>query len=292
LPLIPIYVDLQSFLGESDSLLLDKVIRQIIEALLQQELLSPERREEYSLTYARDFIKALESILDEAKEKRKDFKLVFMFDEAEVLLQPESQLGEILRAALTVNQDVVAIIATETNLLQKNSINTIDSPFFNIFIQITLQPLNKEFTNALIIEPSIQAGVTYDPNVLERIYELSGGMPYYTQIIGSELISLAKEKSKDRLSVGDLDQVIPRIFDRLIPSFQMFLQQLDKKEIEILKTIASNNSPKEFLKKKIRNLEDRQIIVKENGRYRFVSQLIEEWFNQKTRRMRKKDANP
>jgi len=278
LPFIPVLVDLQAFPGQAESLL-NGVIQEIAEALLGQGLLSPERWEKYSLTYARDFVEALGSMIDEAKEKLKDIKIVLMLDEAERLLESGSQVGGVLRASLTMNRDIVAIIAG-TSQLVKLPEDTHGSPLLNIFARMVLRPLSREDSETLIIEPSNQAGVSYEPTALERIYELSGGIPFYAQAIGYQLIELANQESKNGITAKDVNKVVPEIFERFSVAFQYNLEQLDDKERAILSIIASGKPLKDARKQDIRDLETRQIIVEENGDYRFVSVLFEEWFKQ------------
>ena len=280
LPFVSVFVDLQSLPGQAEGLL-NGVIRQIVEVLLVHGLLSPERWEKYSLTYARDFVKALESMLDEAKEKLKDIKIVLMLDEAEKLLELGNQVGGVLRATLTMSQDIVAVIAGTSQLVKLDE-DYLGSPLLNIFTKLTLRPLGRKDTETLIREPSKQVGVNYEPNALERIYALSGGIPYYTQAIGYQLIELASQESKDRIGVKDVNKIVSEIFERLSTAFQYSLNQLDDKERAILSMVTSGKPLKDARKQDIRNLENKQIIVEENGGYRFVSELFEEWFKQNT----------
>jgi tetratricopeptide (TPR) repeat protein len=278
LPFISVFVDLQGFPGQAE-VLLSGVIRGVVKALLKREILSPERWEKYSLTYARDFVKALESIIDEAKQKLKDIKIVLILDEAERLLELGSQVMGILRATLISNREVVAIIAG-TSQLVKMPEDIFNSPLFNIFTVLSLKPLSREDTESLITEPSKQAGVRYESDALKRIFELSGGIPFYVQAIGYQLIELANQESKETIDVEDVNKIIPEIFERLSNAFQWSLHQLGDKERTILATIASGEPLKDAHKQDIRDLENRQLIFEEKGSYRFVSQLLEEWFIQ------------
>ena len=276
LPFVSVFIDLQSFPGQAEGLL-NGVIRQIIEALLREGLLSAERWEKFSLTYARDFVKALESMLDEAKEKLKDIKIVLILDEAERLL--EYRVGEVLRASLTLNRNIVAVIAGTNQLLRKPD-GDLSSPLFNIFSVMTLGPLSKQETETLISELSQQAGVIYEPAALERIYELSGGIPFYTQAIGYQLIELANQEMKYTITVADVNRIIPQTLERHLFFFKYNLDQLDDTQKAILAVIAKGEPLSNPRKRDIQELENRQLIIEENGNYRFVSGLFEEWFKQ------------
>jgi tetratricopeptide (TPR) repeat protein len=278
IPFISVLVDLQAFPIQTEGLL-NGIFRKITKTLLKQSLISPERWEKYSLTYARDFIDALESMLSEAKEKLKDIKIVLILDEAERLVELGEQVGGVLRAVLSMNRDIVAIIAG-TSQIEKMSQNFSTSPFLNIFTRITLQPLSREDTENLIREPSTQAGLSYEPDALERIYELSGGIPFYAQAIGAQLVELANQESRHRLDVGDVNRVIPEIFEQIEVSFQHSLYQLNNDDKKILAEIIVGNPLKDNYALDLQDLAHRQLIVKENGSYRFVAKLFEEWFKQ------------
>ncbi len=278
LPFIPIYVDLVALPSQTEGLL-NGILRNVADILLEQGLISPEHWESYSITYAHDFSKALESILDEVEEKSEDIKIVLMLDEAERLLESGSQTTGVLRATLMTNQDVVAIIAGTSQLLEIPE-DSLGSPLFNIFRILTLRPWSREDTKSFIVELSKQVGVTYEHDALERIYELSGGLPFYVQAIGYQLIELANEEPKDKIRLEDVNKIIPKIFEMLSYFFQYSLHRLDDEEKAILATIANGNSLRDVDKQDVKSLEIKQIIVEDRGNYRFVSQLFGEWFKQ------------
>lgn len=278
LPYIWVMVDLQAYPGQAEDML-NGVIHEIVKALLMEELISPERWKNFSLTYARDFVKALDSLLDEANEKLKGIKIVLVLDEAERILEMGSQIAGVLRSALVMKQDIVAVLAGTSQLVKLPEDST-GSPLQNIFTRMTLRPLSKDDTDALIQEPSRQVGVSYESAALERIYELSGGIPIYVQAIGSELIDKANPEIKNRIGLEDVNKILPEILERLALVFQSRLHQLDGDERVILSLITNGKSLKNVRKQAIQDLETRQIIVEENGGYRFVSKLLGEWVKQ------------
>lgn len=278
LPFVAVLIDLQAFPGQAESLL-NGVIQQTVDALLREGLLSSERWEKFSLTYARDFVKALESMVDEAKEKLKDIKIVLILDEAERLLHAESQAAGVLRATLQMNQHIVAVIAMSNEAAIQPEAG-ITSPLFNIFMRITLRPLTKDDTETLIREPSKHIGVSYEPAAISRIYELSGGVPYYAQALGAEIIDIVNEEKKNKVCLEDVDKLLPDLLERLSTSLHYTLHPLNEAEREVLSMIVNGESLKDVRKQSIRDLENKQMIVKENGGYRFVSKLFEAWFKQ------------
>jgi tetratricopeptide (TPR) repeat protein len=279
-PFIPIFVDMQAFIGQKEQIL-SGILKRIIDELSTRDLLS-KQWETFSITYARDFIDALASILDDAKRKLENIKMVLILDEAERLVEMDSQLAGIIRAALAHNRDVVAILAGTSRLL-KSSESTSDSPLNNIFTVMFLGPLTKEETLSIMRESFKRVGISYEPNTLERLYDLTGGIPYYVNIVGYRLIELVNLKSediiKDVITTKDIDRIATDVPDeRFSHVFMYSLDNLNEPEKEILLGISNNSPQEEFNKDAARDLEAKQIIVKEDGKYRFISQLFKEWY--------------
>jgi hypothetical protein len=239
-------------------------------------MLSSEQWSQFSITYARDFVNALGSILDEVKGKLKDVKLVLIIDEADMLFEAEGQTGKVLRSALTMNRDVVAVIAGTTRLLRLSA-NAQTSPLQNIFVPMTLSPLNKGETDFLIEEPSRQVRVKYTTSALERVYYLSGGIPFYVQVIGFELVEQAKQVSKDEVGVEDVNRIVPQILGRYTINFQDIWTNLSDREKAVVAEIVNKNVRAGLDEKCISNLQSKQLMIEENGRYRLTFGLFEEW---------------
>lgn len=274
-PLIPVFIDLEAFPIQAEGML-GGMLRKVVNELLRRDMLLSKQWGQFSLTYAHDFVDALRSILDEVKGKLQDVKVVLIIDEADMLFEAEGQTVEVLRSALTMNRDVVAVIAGTTRLL-RHSANAQTSPLQNIFVPMTLPPLNKGETDFLIEEPSRQVGVKYTTSALERVYYLSGGIPFYVQFIGFELVEQAKQASKDEVGVEDVNRIVPQILGRYTINFQDIWLDLSDREKAVVAEIANKNVRAGLDEKCISNLQSRQLIIEENGRYRLTFGLFEEW---------------
>lgn len=275
LPFVSVFINLQSFYGQAEGLLYG-VLRQILSVLLKAGLLSSERWEKFSLTYAQDFVKALESMIDEAKEKLKDIKIVLMLDEAELILELGSEVTGVLRSSLITNHGTVTMILS-SGIQVKLPEDNLGSPLLNIFTRMILRPLNREDTETLIKESSRQVGISYEPAALERIFELSGGIPSYAQGIGSSIIASAIVKMKNRISLNDVNKIIPEILEKFSFIFKGNISQLNAYEKSILLLIMKGNSLKDIRKQSVLDLENKQMIIEEKGSYRLLSVLFEEW---------------
>jgi AAA-like domain len=275
-PLVPVSIDLLAFLGQAEEMLRG-ILNEIVNELLRRNLLSSDQQEKFSITYAQDFVAALASILEDVKRKLKDIKIVLILDEAERLFVTDRLAAGVLRAALTQNENIVAVLAGSSRLLTSDE-NDPNSPLLNIFTPLLLPPLSKKETESLVRELSKQVGVSYEPSALERLYDLSGGIPYYVQIIGYRLIELARLETKDTVTAKDIDKIKVVQDLGLSHALMYALDNLDEQEKNILVAIANNDPQEEFDKDSIRKLEIKQLIVKESATYQFTARLFEEWF--------------
>lgn len=210
-PLIPVFVSLRAVPNQTEGIL-NEILRSVIRVLLKKELISSERWKNYSITYANDFVKALESILAEAKEKSSDINVVLELDEAEKIIEAGAELGNILRATLQINQEIVAILAGTSRLLTPVE-DQYESPLQNIFKVLILKPFSLKETEELIRGSSEQVGVSYGTNAMERIYELGGGSPLYYNVICNHLIFTAKEKGRYRITVEDVNNIVSDVLE-------------------------------------------------------------------------------
>jgi hypothetical protein len=246
---------------------------------LEKELISSERWKNYSITYANDFVKALESILAEAKEKSPYIKVVLELDDAEKIIEAGAELKNILRATLQINQAIVAILAGTSRLLTPIE-DQYTSPFQELFISLILKPLSQKETEELIMVPSETietVGVSYDANTMDRIYELCGGSPRYYKVICNHLIFTANEKGRNRISVEDVNNIVSDVLEDKAILYEHTWNQLNDQEKNILRAMISNRSMKGVSKKSFNHLEIMQLIFEDKGKYRFTAQLFEEW---------------
>ena len=83
---------------------------------------------------------------------------------------------------------------SEVNTLTR-TINQYGSPFFNIFIQQSLEPFNQDIVDTLINNALKESQVKFNNNDKKLISWLSGNHPYRIQVAGSSLFDLSNDKS-------------------------------------------------------------------------------------------------
>ncbi|MCP4155144.1 MAG: CHAT domain-containing protein [bacterium] len=276
LPVVPVYVDLLHFNRQTGELPRG-ILGHIKNALREHGLISFHRWQNFSLTDGACFIEKLGAMIAEAKEKHKAVKLLLLLDGAEKVFEEGDSVWEVLRSLLQCELAVVTVIAGSNRLLKGNG-NLEETNPFNSFVILRLPPLSKEETAGFLKDRFSRAALDYEPGLLEVIYDLSGGMPYYTDRIAGELIEYSQCKSIDTVTEKDMKEIFAHLLRKMSQDFEEDYQRLEKQEKAILEATAKKHALDKFAKRDIRDLEKKQLLVKENGMYRFVVRLFEEWF--------------
>jgi len=84
-------------------------------------------------------------------------------------------------------------------------------PIVSPAVQFRLSFLSKQEAEKLIINPASEL-LTYEPNAIERIYQLTSGHPHLTQALCSEVFErVVFEEERDIATVEDVETVIPHV---------------------------------------------------------------------------------
>jgi hypothetical protein len=87
------------------------------------------------------------------------------------------------------------------------------SILFNIASYKKITFLSHDDAQRLIVEP-VKPNIEYDPLAIERIIGVTGGHPYFTQVVCHELVSYHNETQRSYLTANDVAQVLDRIVER------------------------------------------------------------------------------
>ncbi len=145
--------------------------------------------------------------------------------------------------------------------------------------------LNKEDTLALIQEPVKDFPDIYPAEVAQALAKLSGGQPYFTQLLCHELVEQLNRKKAKRVEMEDLETVLPTVFERGYQVFREFWDTLTTEQQELLTAVALGirGRPDEELVDRLAKaapmLIRREIIEEEAGSsgYSFRVPLLQRW---------------
>jgi hypothetical protein len=164
------------------------------------------------------------------------------------------------------------------------------SAFFNVFSPVLLKGLAPEETIDLIVKPAAETGVQYAPPAVARIRELSGGKPFYIQVICCTVFErLLKDRNTTYVTAGLVESCIDGVLDRLGEHFVAFWSNLTDFQKEYLLSIVHKQSvdlaPRsktklfEEQRTQIKRLEERQLVTVDEYKIARIDPLLREWIN-------------
>ncbi len=170
-------------------------------------------------------------------------RVVLLIDEATFLLSESSEKGEeapdsrqeFLRHLLQTFDRVACVLAGTPQILKMTSVT---SPLYNIFSGIKLRGLSRQETEMLIREPARSVGVDFEDEAVDRIIELGGCSPYYTQALCGLSLESANEDARQSVLLPDIQQAAEAVLDTLDYGLQSVWEALEPEEQEILARIA------------------------------------------------------
>jgi hypothetical protein len=210
---------------------------------------------------------------------------VLMFDDLHYLAEnyPKGlyDLRSVFQSLALRDVNFMLCITGPTALFVK--IRTLAEPFARFFDKYELKSFSLDETREAITLPlSIEnIDVKIDEKVIERIYELSNGHPYFIHFIMRGVLDMGSNK----ITLKDFDSLYPRIFSHMSRSkFSSDLDIASDKEKEVLFKIAGTDEALSFseLGKQYRSsvyrLEEKGLITKtQRGKYALYHPLFREY---------------
>ncbi|MCI5208043.1 MAG: hypothetical protein D3910_04465 [Candidatus Electrothrix sp. ATG2] len=141
--------------------------------------------------------------------------------------------------------------------------------------------LNKEDTLALIQEPVEDFPKIYSPEIAGAISDLTGGQPYFTQLLCHELVEQLNRKKTKIVQMDDLETVLPAVFERGYQVFREFWDTLTKGQRDLLLALAEERPSGEETVKAASVLVRKEILAQENGGWLFRVPLLRRWIEQR-----------
>ena len=208
--------------------------------------------------------------------EKNDLILIFLFDEFEVITRNENFSYEFFSFLRSIaNGYRVSYITASGRYLREmcRSKEISDSPFFNIFTNLFLGPLELNEAKELIITPSSRSRIPLDHRT-NLILEMAGRLPFYIQVACSVHFDLLMnpEEHSEKVFIG----VVERDFlEEVISHFDYMLDNLTEQELKVVQLVAVEELiPKKF-DAIIRDLVRRGVIVKTVDRLCLFSYLFE-----------------
>jgi len=219
--------------------------------------------------------------------------LVLLFDDLQRIISdtgPIKVLSILQNALVELNHKGMNImfVATGAPNIFSQIQDHLDSAV-RIFEPYELKPLSKnEVRNAITI-PTQKSGVKISEEAIESIYNISGGIPYYMQVLAHNCFA---ESTENSIGVDEFYRSFPRSLNLLAQrEFKGMYDKSSNEEKKILKLMSENlediisyteikkglnsrSEPSSLLK----SMEEKNLIIKKSrGKYQLRDKIFKEY---------------
>jgi GTP diphosphokinase / guanosine-3',5'-bis(diphosphate) 3'-diphosphatase len=181
---LPVFLDMQSISGQDTAVFLHAVAKRLATAINSQNVNVPKfnRMRRDPLNYFRSFVEQVRQV-----ERR---HIILILDEFQVLTGLKQEVASLadsfsyLRSLITGGSDI-SFLFSGGGVLDKLQRQVGASSLLNVTHHQKVECLKPDEARKLIVEP-VQ-NLQYDDEVVERLLDLTGGHPYYLQMLCGEL---------------------------------------------------------------------------------------------------------
>jgi hypothetical protein len=298
---LPVLIDMQSMTITNDLDFLTKLAHEIVTAVDHADV----TLDTSDAVWESNPFTAFENLIKKISDSMGDRKLVLMFDEYE-LFETHIDSGVIsthilnLLASLIEHRRVFVVFTGSDNLEAR------DKPYWSVFLSKALHRrisfLSHDDTLRLVTQP-VGGMVSYGEAIPERIFTLTAGQPFYTQVLCQSLVDHLNDVRRSNVGAEDLQQVVSEIIENPLPQMIFSwnaLADLEKLSLsiiaELMKESAGPASAKDIvayaerenigyrldgneLSKCLENLFHHDVVTKKGGAdaYRFKMDLWRFW---------------
>ncbi|CAK8720712.1 hypothetical protein GMJAKD_10000 [Candidatus Electrothrix aarhusensis] len=117
----------------------------------------------------------------------------------------------------------------------------------------------------------------YPDAVAHAIQDLTGGQPYFTQLLCHELVEQLNKKKEKTVQMDDLEMVLPAVFERGYQVFREFWSVLSETQQGLLRAVAEEREPSEEERGGGALLVRKEILAQEGSGWVFRVPLLCRW---------------
>lgn len=213
---LPLYIDLE---GTAE----DDFFHFLMEEIINGALILPGASEEIQpnlsdFLYYRAFeaqytdrefsrdLRDLISLLQIYAEKRyplKQIRIILLLDEMDVM-SDYSRIAQQRLRRIFMRDFAATLGAVVAGIQISKDWDRIESPWYNLFNEIELQPFDRQQAIELLTEP-VRGFYEYEPAAMEYILEQSGGKPYRLQQYALEAVNHMLADKRRQVSLDDVE---------------------------------------------------------------------------------------
>lgn len=207
---IPVYVDLEGTPQEEMFHLLMEEILRVLPAYLPDlpptRFAASDRLEYNDRSFGHDLSELLERL---GETTSRQVRLILLLDEIDVINRYDSVTQQQLRRIFmrTFARNLGAVVA---GIQISKEWDRVESPWYNLFNEIELGPLNDDAARRLILEP-VKGVYGFDPEAVELILDVSQGRPFYIQQHCLEAVNNMLAAGRTRVTLEDVEKALDTI---------------------------------------------------------------------------------
>ncbi|MCB0282289.1 MAG: AAA family ATPase [Calditrichae bacterium] len=217
---VPILVDMQTMAGLKNE-------REFFEKFAQETLKYINQKIDIN-----DFFKSQDSsfkafaaFLEEIHKRNKGKHILFLIDEYELIEAKinEGSLNENFipfLAGLLEGEQLISFIFTGSTKLEERKAKMWQILFAKSLFR-NVSYLSRDDTLRLIQEP-VKEYIEFDVVVLNIIYRLTSGQPFYTQVVCQNIVDYVNQKKQTNIQEEDLDIIVSEILENPLPQMIYF----------------------------------------------------------------------
>ena len=237
----PVLIDMQAMTVENDRDFLIKLARGITDAIGGTDI---DVEAELQADTPEGALMSFQMLIGKINDKLAGKKLVLLFDEYEIF---ESHIAKNLISTEVLNvlanwiehKEGVFMLFTGSDKLEERTADYWER-FLGRALHRRVSFLSRADALRLVNDP-VAGDVLYDEGVPERIYELTAGQPFYTQVFCQALVDHLNEWRKNDIEEEDLQEVVHEIIENPLPQMIFAWNSLENIEKLALSIIAELN---------------------------------------------------
>ena len=235
---IPILIDMQTMAGlKNEAEFFEKLAQETVKYLDDRFSIN-----NYNFHSANDSpYKVFTRLLDEMHTAEPQKNKLFLIDEYE-LIESKSEEGSLspnfvpFLAGVLESERRISFIFTGSRTLEERKTSYWQMLFGkSLFRNVSF--LSEKDTMRLITQP-VEGKITYDDEVLMTIYRLTSGQPFYTQIVGQNIVDYVNSTQNTRIDLETLNQIVNEILENPLPQMIYFWNSLPQSQMLMLSLLA------------------------------------------------------
>jgi AAA+ ATPase superfamily predicted ATPase len=235
---IPILIDMQTMAGlKNEGEFFEKFAQETLKYIDDRFSLS-----NYNFHSTTDSpYKVFSKLLDDIHEAYPDKNKLILVDEYE-LIETKSKEGSLspnfvpYLSGLLESEKHISFIFTGSRTLEERG-NDYWQNLFGKSLFRNVSFLSEQDTMRLITQP-VEGQITFDKEVLNAIYRLTSGQPFYTQIVGQNIVDFVNEAEKTNIEIEDLNRIVNEILENPLPQMIYFWNSLPQSQMLMLSLLA------------------------------------------------------